>query len=317
MENRAYALAAGLFTLLLGAGVVLAAMWLSGDTEKRDRYQLESPYPVTGLNLQAPVRYRGIEVGRVEAIDFDPGRPRAIVLTVSVKSGTPITRGTYAQLGTQGVTGLAYVILDDEGKQPDPLTPEASLEARIPVRPSFFDEIAGGGKDLVADANAVARRLNRLLSEENQAQLLRTLAGLEAATQGVSNIALKLDPAARNLPALTEDARRALASADRLFASLGKLTAELTQRVDALERVSRSAEQVGGAAQSVSGATTADTLPRINLLLEELARNSRSLERLLTELNEQPASLVFGRPAVAPGPGEPGFAPRQPQGGAR
>ncbi len=315
MENRAYALAVGLFTLLLGAGVVVAAMWLSGDTERREIYQLESRYPVTGLNSQAPVRFRGVEVGRVESISFSRDEARTIVLAVSVKRGTPITRGTYAQLGSQGVTGLAYVILDDDGDKPEPLTAAASVEARIPVRQSYFDEIAGSGKHLVADANNVAKRLNALLSEGNQAQLMKTLKSLEDATRGIAELARKLDPAIRNVPAMTDDARKALASADTLLANMNKLTLELMQRADTLERVSKSAEQVGGAAQSFSGAAVTDTLPRINALLEELARNSRNLDRLLTELNEQPGSLVFGRPVVAPGPGEPGFNPRR--GGAQ
>ena len=49
MENRAYAIAVGLFTLVLGAGVVFIVMWFSGDTEKRDVYRLESRFAVTGL----------------------------------------------------------------------------------------------------------------------------------------------------------------------------------------------------------------------------------------------------------------------------
>jgi phospholipid/cholesterol/gamma-HCH transport system substrate-binding protein len=314
MENRAYALAAGLFTLLLGAGVAFVAMWLSGDTERRETYQLESRYPVTGLNTQAPVRYRGVEVGRVKSIGFNRDNPRLIVVAVSVKSGTPITRGTYAQLGSQGITGLAYVILDDDGSKPEPLTAAESEKTRVPVRQSFFDDLAGTGKDLVADANQVARRLNALLSEGNQAQLMRTLSGLEAATHRIGALALKLDPAIRNLPALTDDARRAAARADEMLANMSKLAVELTQRADTLERVSRSAEQVGGATQSLSDAAVADTLPRVNALIEELARNSRKLDQLLGELNEQPASLVFGRPAAVPGPGEPGFNPR---GGAK
>jgi phospholipid/cholesterol/gamma-HCH transport system substrate-binding protein len=314
MENRAYALAAGLFTLLLGAGVAFVAMWLSGDTERRETYQLESRYPVTGLNTQAPVRFRGVEVGRVESIAFNRDNPRLIVVTVAVKTGTPITRGTYAQLGSQGVTGLAYVILDDDGSKPEPLTAAESEQSRIPVRQSFFDDLAGTGKDLVADANQVARRLNALLSEGNQAQLMRTLSGLEGATHRIGALALKLDPTIRNLPGLTDDARRAAARADEMFANMSKLAVELTQRADTLERVSRSAEQVGGATQSLSDAAVADTLPRVNALIEELARNSRKLDQLLGELNEQPASLVFGRPAAVPGPGEPGFNPR---GGAK
>src|SRR6185295_7804224 len=107
MENRAYALAVGLFTLALAAGIVVAVMWLSGDTEKRVTYLLESRHPVTGLNVQAPVRYRGIEVGKVSAVDLSPADPRTILVRVAIRSNTPITRGTYAQLGSQGVTGLA------------------------------------------------------------------------------------------------------------------------------------------------------------------------------------------------------------------
>jgi phospholipid/cholesterol/gamma-HCH transport system substrate-binding protein len=312
MENRAYALAVGLFTLLLGAGVVLAALWFSRNTESRDIYVLESRYAVTGLNPQAPVRFRGVEVGQVESIDFSPEDPRKIVVAVSVRSDTPITRGTYAQLGSQGVTGLAYVILDDDGDKPQALTPEDSAQARIPVRPSYLDEITGAGKTLVAGADDVARRLSQLLSEGNQKQLIKTLASLEKATVAVAGLAGRLEPAVRNLPAATEDARKALARADTLLVSMNKLTEELVRRVDTLDQVSKSAEQVGGAALSLSGAAVGDTLPRIHSLLEELARNSRALDRLLTELNEQPSSLVFGRPAVAPGPGEAGFsAPRR------
>jgi len=310
MENRAYAFAVGLFTLLLGAGVVVAAMWLSGETEKRVGYTLESRYPVTGLNVQAPVRYRGVDVGKVETIQFSPDDPRAILVRVGVRSGTPLTRGTYAQLGSQGVTGLAYVILDDDGKKPEAIAAD-DPKVHIPVRPSFIDEISGAGKDLVTDVRQVAVRVNSLLSEGNQAQLLRTLASLEGATNQVSALALKVEPALRNIAPLSDDARKTLARADQLMVNLNKLTLELTQRVDTLERVAKGAEDVGGAAQSVSGAAVGDTLPRIHILLEELVRTSRSLERLLADLDEEPSTIVFGRPAASPGPGERGFNARR------
>jgi len=310
MENRAYAFAVGVFTLLLGASVVFIALWLSGKTERRQSYTLESRYPVTGLNLQAPVRYRGIEVGKVQAIEFSPTDRRAILVRVAVRAGTPLTRGTYGQLGTQGVTGLSYVILDDDGKTPELLSPD-DPDALIPMRPSFLDELTGAGKDVVGDIRQVAARINALLSAENQKQLMRTLAGLEVATDSVSAVARKIDPALRNVPALTEDARKAFAHADELMVNLNKLTLDLSQHVDTLERVAKGADDVGGAARTVSAAAVNETLPRIHVLLEEIGRTSRSLERLVDDLSEQPSSIVFGRPAGAPGPGEPGFSPRR------
>src|SRR3990172_9113386 len=122
MENKAYALAAGLFTLVLGASVIVASMWFSGRTEAQDTYVLESRFPVTGLNLQAPVRFRGIDVGKVEAIEFGASDSRLILIRVAVRSDTPVTKGTYAQLGSQGITGLAYVMLGDDGSRPQPVT---------------------------------------------------------------------------------------------------------------------------------------------------------------------------------------------------
>jgi phospholipid/cholesterol/gamma-HCH transport system substrate-binding protein len=310
MENRAYALAAGLFTLLLGAGVLVAAMWFSGETYERVAYVLESRYAVTGLNIQAPVRLRGVEVGKVESIEFDAEDRRHILIGIGVRSGTPITRGTVAQLGSQGVTGLSYVMLEDDGTRPEPLQPSTDKAARIPVRQAFFDELTGSGKDLITEVHHVARRLNVLLDDRNQQQLMRTLAMLESATARITTLAQAVESGVQGLPALTADARKTLQQADALMSGLENLTRQLAQRVDTLERVAKSAEQVAGSAQSVSASVDGEVLPRINVLVDELARNSRSLERLLTELNDQPHSLVFGRPPAASGPGEPGFNPQ-------
>lgn len=315
MENKAYAFAAGVFTLLLCASLVFIAMWMTGETEERDLFVLESRYPVTGLYSQAPVRFRGVDVGKVETIDFDPKNPQLIVVRILVRTGTPMTKGTYAQLGTQGVTGLAYVMLDDDGSRPERLLAEAAETNRIPVRQSFLDELSASGQELVTDANRLARRLSGFLSDENQAQFVRTLASIESAAARIDKLAVEAGPAVRNLPALTDEAGKVLARAEAVLASINEVTLQLGAGLGALDRVAKSTEQMGGAAVSLSSAARDDTLPRLNALLEQLARNSRRLDRLLAEIERQPASFVFGRPVPAPGPGEPGFT--APQGGQR
>lgn len=311
MENKAYAFAAGIFTLLLCAGLVFIAMWMTGETEEREIFVLESSYPVTGLNPQAAVRFRGVAVGKVESIDFDPKNPRLILVRIAVRVGTPITRGTYAQLGTQGVTGLAYVMLDDDGSRPERLAADAEAASRIPVRRSFLDELSASGQELVSDANRLAHRLSGLLSDENQAQFVRALASIETAASRIDKLAVEAGPAVRNLPALTEDAGKVLARAEAVLANINEVTLQLGAGLGALDRVAKSTERMGGAAVSLSSAAKDGTLPRLNALLEQLAHNSRRLDRLLEELEEQPGSFVFGRPPPAPGPGEQGFRLRQ------
>ena len=258
MENKAYALSAGLFTLLLGVGIVVAALWFSDDTVKTKDYLLVSHYPVTGLNPQAPVRYRGVTVGKVVSIMFDPGDARTILVKIAVSANIPLTRGVYAQLGSQGVTGLSYVMLDDDGGNPALLSDEL---ARIDVRPSFIDSVTNSGEQMIENFNRVAQRVNALLDDENQKQLMATLR--------------QLDRAADNVSLLAGDTSATLKHADVVFSQIN------------------------------------DTLPRFNGLLEDVQRSSRSLDRLITEIDEQPRSLIFGKNPPPPGPGEPGFSARR------
>ncbi|MGE5524681.1 MAG: MlaD family protein [Rhodospirillaceae bacterium] len=307
MENRAHAWAAGLFTLALGAAVLIAAMWFSGDTYERARYIVESRYPVTGLNPQSTVRLRGVDVGRVEDIEFAPGNPKIVLIRITVRAGTPITRSTVGQLRPQGITGLSYIMLDDPGPGNEPIA-SGDQNARIPMKPAFTEELADAAKGLMVDARQLMDRLNGLLNDQSIAQVQRMLANLEAVTDRASKLAAALEPAAKATPAVLEQARRTLAEVQPMVTSVKDLTDQLAGRVDTLDRMARSAEQVGVAADSVSQAVVADALPRINVLADELVRTAGNLDRLLMQLRDQPSSVVFGAPRQPPGPGEAGFA---------
>jgi phospholipid/cholesterol/gamma-HCH transport system substrate-binding protein len=86
------------------------------------------------------------------------------------------------------------------------------------------------------------------------------------------------------------------------------LLANIDRRVDSFERAAKSAEQLSNNGAALTDAMLTETVPRLNVLLDDVQRSSRGLERLLNEVNEQPASLIFGRNPTPPGPGEPGFA---------
>jgi phospholipid/cholesterol/gamma-HCH transport system substrate-binding protein len=300
MENRAHALAAGLFTLLLGLGVIAVAAWFGGDTVQMSNYLLVSQHPVSGLNVQAPVRFRGVTVGKVVSINFNPQDPRTIQVEITVRSDTPLTEGTFAQLGSQGVTGLSYVILDDNGKKPNPLASADGALARIEVRPSFMDSLTTSGQDMVESFAEVAKRINTLLSEDNQKHIVSAVQSLDRVSGRVASLASALEPAARSVPGLATEAGVVLKRADALIVNLN-------QRVESFERAARGAEKLTDSGVALSDAMLTETLPRLNLLADDLQRAARSLEHALSDLNEQPHSLIFGRNPAPPGPGEAGF----------
>ena len=73
MENRAHAIAAGLFALLLAAALAAAGLWFRRDDIRFTQYTVTTTSSVSGLKAEAAVRYRGVDVGRVESIKIEPG----------------------------------------------------------------------------------------------------------------------------------------------------------------------------------------------------------------------------------------------------
>ncbi len=301
MENRAHAIAAGLFTLLLVAGVFITAKWLTGGAVARELYELVSPFPVTGLNPRAAVRYRGVEVGRVENMRLNPENQREILVRVLVDEGVVLTKSSYAQLGFQGVTGIAHVQLEDDGSSKEELVTSALNPARIPVRQSTVEQLTSAGRTLLASVTETANRVNAILSPENQERLTQLLANLNSTTQRMDGLMSDLQVTAKALPGVVADASQTLKRAEAVMAKLGADDG-------AIERFARATEQVGATSRELGDAVTANAVPRIVLLTDEMTRATRRLERLVRSLEEQPQSLVFGRPSLPPGPGEPGFS---------
>jgi phospholipid/cholesterol/gamma-HCH transport system substrate-binding protein len=305
MENRAYALAAGLFTILLAVGVFITAKWLTGGAVARDLYELVSPFPVTGLNPRAAVRYRGVEVGRVESMRLNPENQREILVRVLVDETVVLTKSTYAQLGFQGVTGIAHVQLEDDGTSKEELVTSNLNPARIPVRQSMLEQLTSSSRTLLASLGETANRVNAILNPQNQERLTQLLTNLTTTTERLDGLVADLRVTAKALPGVVADASQTLKRAEAVML-------KLSGDDGALERFARAADQVGAASRDLGEAVNTGAMPRIVQLTEELTRTTRNLDRLVRSVEDQPQSLVFGRERPAPGPGEPGF-----QGGAR
>jgi len=309
MESRANVIAAGLFVIALTVGLIVAALWLTRDSIDRLPYLVVSKVPVSGLHAKAAVRLRGVDVGRVDAIAFDPQDPRTILINISVDRSARLTRGAYSQLAFQGVTGLSYIALDDDGDKAEPLATSGDAPGRIEMRRSLIDNIGESSADLLHDASLAARRVNRLLSDENLAHFSGTLKSTEEAAAQLASLASSLQPAARSMQGLASDTRGAIQKVDVLLGDLHGTTVAFAGHLGALDQVGRGAQQVGDASAALQATLLDDTLPRLTQAADDLSRTSRTLDRFLSQMQERPQSLVFGARPPAPGPGETGYAP--------
>ena len=275
MENKANALLAGVFTLALIAVAVLMGVWLNRDRVERVPYEIATKMPVPGLNPQAAVRYRGLDVGRVDKITFDPEVPGQILIHISVSKETPVTHSTYAFLGYQGVTGIAYVQMDDDGSQPEKMGSSKGEVTRIEMRPGLLDKIQSRGLAILEQTEILSKRFNALLDEPNQKRMLGAFDDVSKAAEKLGRIPVQLD------------------------AAMVKLNAPN----GAIDKIGSAASRLDAVAGNLEG----ETLPRFNVLAHEARYTIRSLDRTVDQISQNPQSLLFGPPPAQPGPGERGF----------
>ena len=315
MENRSHALAAGIFTILLGLAAAVGIWWLGQSDESTTTYILETRRNVTGLNVQAQVRFRGIRAGKVVAIEPDDADSRVILVRVNIDNRFRLTRGSTAQLGYQGVTGLAYVQIEDDGSSIEPLAGKSGETPRIALRATVFDTLDEKAGEIVNQISTASLRLAKVLDEKNVQNLSRTLENLAAASESLREVP-KILASARE--ALSENnmrsLRQILVHVEKTAGESAPLTAEMRELVKSMNLLSRRFDQLAG---NAGDELTTATLPRATALMNELASNSRQLSRVLDGLESNPQMLLFGRGAAAPGPGEAGFAAPVKQGGER
>ncbi len=319
MENRSHALMTGFFTIALLIAAVLFGMWFNRDQIERVPYLVSTTLSVPGLNAQAAVRYRGLDVGKVDVIDFDPRKAGQILVHLSVNPNTPITTTTYAKLGYQGVTGIAYVQLDDDEVGAPLLATSASNPAQITLRPSLLDELETRGQVILDQAEQMTRNLNQLLSPTNQKTMLAAFEDVSRSAKQFGLIEQRLGPTLEQLPALTAQAQQSLQAfqrfsqdASRLSNNWNALGTRLQVPGGPIDRVVGTIDRVGVSVEAVAGDIELETLPHVIQLTDEMRSSMRVLRNTMNGLNERPQSILFGAPGVPPGPGEAGFvAPTQ------
>jgi len=312
MENRSYALMTGVFTIALLVATVLVGLWLNRDKTELVPYEIVTTQSIPGLNPQATVRYRGLEVGRVDEIVFDPRVTGQILIKLSVNEDSPITSTTFASLGYQGVTGIAFIQLDDDRTGSPRLATGGDRIARIPLRPGLLDQLEDRGLAILEKAEKITEQLNTLVGPENQAVIVGAFASIDKTAQAYAAIPERLGPTLERLPGLAAKMDTSLDSFNTLSTSATSMTRNFDSLALRLQAPDGPIERLNGAIGSLGAATSElelQTLPHVVQMTDEARASLRAVKRTANSLSERPQSILFGAPGDAPGPGEPGFVP--------
>lgn len=303
----------GAFVLVLGAVLVAGLLWLASGgafQKKYTVYQAIEDESVAGLNLNAPVKYNGVDVGKVREIRLDPANPERVILLFAIEHGTPIKQDTVAVLKTQGLTGIAYVELSGGAREAPPLSAVGGKPYPvIQTKPSLSARLDTVLTNVLAKLDSTSSNINAILSDENQAAFTRALADIATVTHTIAARKDELDAGITHAARTFENTSRASAQAGPVIDRIGRSAHAIEKMGNEVARTSVSA----GRTVDVVGADLArfseETLPELERLFGELNALSVSLRRLTEETERNPAGLLFGRKPVGAGPGESVAAP--------
>jgi len=307
--------------LVVAALLVAMAAWLTRDTGEHRPFEISSREGVTGLQAQAPVRYKGVTVGRVQSIVLDPQTLGNVLIRIAVDGTAPISPTTFATLGFQGVTGLAFIQLDDTGPMSAVLASSDEQPGRIPMRPSLMSRLSDQGAGLLTQLDEATQRVSQLLAAPNQKKLMDAVGNLGQAAASIDQFAQQATQA--NLPALAQEAGATLKSLHSTSDRLGQSADSISASADAFKGMSQRMSEPGGTLDRIAEGTTtltatgqslnATLVPRLNRTVDDTARTVRHIGRAVEAVNDNPQALLLGNGAAQPGPGEPGFTAPAPR----
>ena len=308
--------------MLLGAAIIFAVLWLAsgGNLQKKyDLYQAILAESVAGLNVNAPVKYNGVDVGKVQNIQLDPENPERVQLLFAIERGTPIKVDTVAVLKTQGLTGIAYVELDGGAKNAAPLV--ATGQQQYPViqtKPSLSTRLENILTTILAKLDNTTSNIDSLLSRENQQAFKSAVADIALVSKTIAARKAEIDAGIVNAARAADNTARATQKLSPIVDKIEPVINELNMTIAQINRSALAIEKAGNQAAIAStsagktvtsvGANierySTETLPEVQRLLAELNELSTALKRLIEQTERDPASLLRGRSTMPDGPGE-------------
>lgn len=282
METKANYVAVGAFVLACMLALVVTVLWLAGVQYAQEYvyYQTKFTGSVSGLGKGTTVRYNGIEVGRVESLDFAPNDPSSVVAVLEVRPDLPIYDDAKASIASLGLTGGSYVeIIGGKRRDKEHMLPQTTSRPypSIQSQQSTWALIQESAPQVVDKVNKIADKLNILLSDDNLKSIKNTLTNLDTITTTVAARSNDIDTTLRNASSATHN--------------LDVASRELTPTLVAAQGTLRRLDKLALDADDV---VAGDGIAQLSALIADSRRLVGSLNRLSDELGREPTRVIFG-----------------------
>jgi len=260
-----------------GVIIVLALILLSAFTilvggthffEKFDKYYVKLVNSA-GLEEGSQVRLGGVRAGRVLSIDPPRNAGELVTITIGLKPGTVIYKGTRAYISQAGFVGDAYLLLSIENTTSEKLRPGDTVPS---VESVDF-------KLLMIKVSEISKSLDKLLLDMDK---LFSEKNVEGVKKAIISAGLALD----ELAGFLGENKKEMAGL------LSKSRETIRQAGDAVKAIEQTAQKVGKTTDTIDNAVNLQS-DNLSSLLTSLTETTEDLKETLQEIKNKPWSVIY------------------------
>ncbi len=321
MEKRVNFVILGIFVVGLFAAIVGTILWLSdyGKDTSYKYYLVNTKSSVSGLNIQAPVKFRGVEVGQVSDISINSKNSEEVSITIKIKPSTPVKEDTYAVVEPQGITGLSYLQLEGGSNGSKLLKTSEDEMGVIASKASTLSQLNTTFTSIASKLEQTLTSINNIANEKNSKNIQTILENTAKASKVLGDLADTIEGQKKDIQDMIENAKKVESSAIDTAKSVSNMSNTISKAIE--KEGVRMMEKVSVAADSIrelmdkTKAKLNDGLFDMKSSAKEfmipLKQTLRELDifldqtgQLVEELKQSPSDILYKSTSQKPGPGE-------------
>jgi phospholipid/cholesterol/gamma-HCH transport system substrate-binding protein len=237
---------------------------------KGSLYSVYFDESVQGLQADSAIKYRGVEIGKVQKIKVAPDN-RLIEVVMKIDIESDLQEKTIATLKAAGITGIVFIELDQLKSGDLANSPKITFKSSYPVIPSRRSQISR----FMADTDVIMQNVKDIDLKGISNQLKNTTKAIENFVDG------KMDRVVNETMEVLSDAHQLIEQAKNDIAVL-KLQEKADQTDAMLKDIDKKSKAITNALQDTS---------------ENLRVTSENLQKLSDNLTRNPSDLIFSKPA--------------------
>lgn len=302
MTNQINTKARLAFVTALLISIVAGAIWYYSSVSQYTSYQIFTEDAVSGLIIDAPIEFHGVEVGKVKSIRLV--NPHSVSIVLSIDKAAPVTSSSVATitsrgLATRGFTGYVYISLEDVGIESHPLTRRlgvpypiiATAPSRVITLDTTINQVNG-------NVQVVTDLLQSILDKKTIGALKQSADSLQQVTRVLAENTTKLNSIVANTERASHRLEPLLESSHEAVRALQtQILPEVGNALTTFEPLLESSHDTLKALQT-------QILPEAQKALSNLDDLSTTFTGVATKINRDPSILIRGSTPPAPGPGE-------------